>query len=79
MDEYDANYIHNKFSELHARLDNLQNSISEQLHLLVRQLDSLDRKISDLERQRNNGNMKMAGIGGVLAGAIVELANYLKQ
>ena len=79
MEEWDAKYIHNKFSEVHARLDIIQNSVSQQTHLLERKLETLTKEISDLKKQGNNGSMKMAGLGGVIAGGIIEFVNlYLR-
>ena len=79
MEDWDANYIHNKFSEIHARLDALETLHSDQDHLLERKLDSLGETIDEIKKQRNNANVRIAALGGGIAGAVLEIVQYFIQ
>ncbi|NER36216.1 MAG: hypothetical protein F6J93_19900 [Oscillatoria sp. SIO1A7] len=73
MENWDANYIHNKFDEVNARLTILQKSVSEQTHLLERKIEDLSNKISDQKTQGNNGGIKIATLSGIISAALFEI------
>ena len=76
MQEWDAEFIQNRFSEIHARLDALETLQSDQTNLLKRKLDSLGETIEEIKKQRANGSVKIAALGGGIAGAVLEIVQY---